>query len=180
MEEKKIKGIVQVYTGDGKGKTTAAIGQGLRAAGHGYRVTMVQFLKGRDSGEVESIKKLEPNFKILRFDRTRKFFWNMNEEEKNELKNKINNAFEYIEESINKDEYDILILDEIMAVINNNLVSIEKVIDILKNKPENVEIILTGRNVPNQILDIADLVTEMKMIKHPFSKGIPARKGIEY
>ncbi|KGG79963.1 cob(I)yrinic acid a c-diamide adenosyltransferase [Caloranaerobacter azorensis H53214] len=174
------KGLIQVYTGDGKGKTTAALGLGLRAVGYGYKVKMVQFLKGRDSGELFSTKKFNGNFEIYRFDKSKKFFWNMNEAEKEELKKKISYAFDFIEETIRKNDCDILILDEVMGVISNKLVSIDRVLHILDMKPENMEIILTGRNVPEDILDRADLVSEMKMIKHPFEKGIPARKGIEY
>ncbi|KPU27084.1 cob(I)yrinic acid a c-diamide adenosyltransferase [Caloranaerobacter sp. TR13] len=174
------KGLIQVYTGDGKGKTTAALGLGLRAVGYGYKVKMIQFLKGRDSGELFSTKNFNGDFEIYRFDKSKKFFWNMNEAEKEELKKKISNAFEFIEEIIKKNDCDILILDEIMGVISNKLVSIDRVLHILDIKPENMEIILTGRNVPEAILDRADLVSEMKMVKHPFEKGISARKGIEY
>lgn len=174
------KGLIQVYTGDGKGKTTAALGLGLRAVGYGYKVKMIQFLKGRDSGELFSTKKLNGDFEIYRFDKSKKFFWNMNESEKEELKKKISNAFDFIEETIEKNDCDILILDEVMGAISNKLVSIDRVLHILDIKPENMEIILTGRNVPEAILDRADLVSEMKMVKHPFEKGIPARKGIEY
>jgi cob(I)alamin adenosyltransferase len=173
-------GLVQVYTGDGKGKTTAALGQGLRAVGQGYKVIMIQFLKGLDSGELVSIEKLYPQFKIIRFDKSKKFFWNMNDEEKKELKVKIDEAFEYIKGLVKNNKCDILILDEIMGVISNNLITTDEVLNIIKNKPENMEIILTGRNVPEEIIKAADLVTEMKMIKHPFENGIGPRKGIEY
>lgn len=174
------KGLVQIYTGDGKGKTTAALGQGLRASGRGYRVVMIQFLKGRDSGEIESIAKLEPNFKVYRFDKSKKFFWNMNDIEKKELSEKIEEAMEFARETLEKNQCDILILDEIMGVINNKILHTEKVVNLIEEKPDNIEVILTGRNVPEELYEIADLITEMKMVKHPFEKGISAREGIEF
>lgn len=174
------KGYIQVYTGNGKGKTTAAVGLAVRAAGDGLKVYMVQFLKGGKSGELESVKKLYPNFQIFRFEKPRGFFWTLNDEEKEELKSEIDNAMEFCFNSLKNKECDILIMDEIMGALTNNLVSEEKLLKLLQNKPDNVEIILTGRNVPKSIIDKANLVTEMKDIKHYFNEGVPAREGIEY
>ena len=137
------KGLVQIYTGDGKGKTTAAIGQGIRSAGYGLNVVMVQFLKGGYTGELSTIDKIN-NFNIFRFEKERDFVWNLSKHE--------------IEEFITTDE----------------------IIYLIKNKKESMELVLTGRDVPQEVIDLADLVTEMKMIKHPFEKGIAAREGIEY
>jgi len=172
--------MIHIYTGDGKGKTTAALGQALRAVGYGKKIIMIQFLKGMESGELISVEKFGSNFEILRFDSSPKFFWNMDDKEKKELKEKIKDAFNFITSVIEDHKCDILIMDEIMGVLSNNLISKNNILNILNKKPEDMEIILTGRNVPEEILNIADLVTEMKMIKHPFQKGIPARKGIEY
>ncbi|CCC58120.1 MULTISPECIES: cob(I)yrinic acid a,c-diamide adenosyltransferase [Caloramator] len=177
---KLTKGCIQVYTGDGKGKTTAAIGQGVRAAGNELRVYMVQFLKGSETGELKSIEKLDPYFKIFRFEKKRGFFWTLSDEEKAELKKEIEEAFEFCKKVLKNKECDVLILDEIMGVLHNKLLSVEEVVEFLKSKPEDMEIILTGRNVPKEIMEIADLVTEMKEIKHYFEKGVPARKGIEF
>jgi len=174
------KGCIQVYTGNGKGKTTAAVGQGVRAAGRGLKVYMVQFLKGSDSGELHSLKKLEPEFKVFRFERPRGFFWTLSDEEKLELKKDIEKGFEFCKQVVQNRECDILIIDEMMGVLGNKLLEISQVVEFLKSKPENMEIILTGRNVPQEILEIADLVTEMKDIKHYFNNGVPARKGIEF
>lgn len=174
------KGYIQVYTGNGKGKTTAAVGLAVRAAGDGLKVYMVQFLKGGKSGELESAKKLSPNFQIFRFEKPRGFFWTLNDEEKRELKSEIDNAIEFCFSSLKSGECDILIMDEIMGALANNLVSEETLLKLLKGKPDNVEIILTGRNVPQSILNEANLVTEMKDIKHYFNEGVPAREGIEY
>ncbi len=173
------KGLIQVYTGDGKGKTTAALGQALRAVGRGYKVYMVQFLKGGDSGELISAEKLAPEFKIFRFEKKRGFFWTLNDEEKKELKLEIAEAFEFIKGVVQNNECNILILDEIMGVLHNGLLTAEVVKDLLEQKPDRMEIILTGRDVPANILEMASLVTEMKLIKHPFDKGIGPREGIE-
>ncbi|MBA1334880.1 MAG: Cob(I)alamin adenosyltransferase [Firmicutes bacterium] len=180
LEKKLDKGLIQIYTGDGKGKTTAALGQALRAVGNGYTVYMVQFLKGGDSGELISVKKLEPWFQIFRFEKNRGFFWTLNDKEKEELRREIRDAFDFAKKVCSEEHCNILILDEIMGVLHNGLLTEEEVCQFLKEKPPNMEIILTGRNVPDTIREIADLVTEMKMVKHPFEQGIAAREGIEW
>lgn len=173
------KGLIQVYTGDGKGKTTAALGQGLRACGRGLKVCMVQFLKSGDTGELHSVEKLHPLFEIFRFERERGFFWTLSTEEKLELKEDINRGFGFIEEIVTECGCDVLIIDELLGVLGNKLLEVAEVVELLNKKPDTMEIIITGRNVPDEILEIADLVTEMKEIKHYFRKGIPAREGIE-
>ncbi len=173
------KGLIQVYTGDGKGKTTAALGQGLRSCGRGLKVYMVQFLKGRDTGELHSIEKLHPLFRIFRFERDRGFFWTLSEQEKRELKEDIDKGFQFIEGVVADNECDVLIIDELLGVLGNELLEIQQVLELLKKKPESMEIIMTGRNAPKEIIEAADLVTEMKEIKHYFKNGIPAREGIE-
>lgn len=173
-------GLVEVYMGDGKGKTTAALGQAMRSAGCGLKVYMVQFLKGNETGELESCKKLYPEFQIFRFENPRGFFWTLNDTEKAELMKEIDNAFSFCRRVVQNNECDVLILDEIMGVLQNKLFPVENVINLIKNKPQTMEIIMTGRTAPQEIIDMADLVTEMKEIKHYYEKGIPARKGIEY
>ncbi|WP_368488673.1 cob(I)yrinic acid a,c-diamide adenosyltransferase [Clostridium sp. BJN0013] len=174
------KGFVQIYTGDGKGKTTAALGLALRAAGNNYSVCMVQFLKTSRTGEIESAKKLENNFKIYRFEKKKGFFWTLNDCEKEELRKEVEKAYKFCLETLQNNTCDILIMDEIMAILSNGLLSVEKIIKLIDNKPDNMELILTGRDVPEEILQKADLVTEMKNIKHYMDKGILAREGIEY
>lgn len=173
-------GLIQVYTGDGKGKTTAAIGLGVRAVGRGYKVAMIQFLKAMETGELKSLEKISGNFKVYRFEQTTKFFWEANDEERELMRQCERRAFEFAKELCENGDVDILILDEIMLALYNKLLSVEEVCEFLKNKPGHMEIILTGRYAPQEILDAADLVTEMKLIKHPFEKGIPAREGIEF
>lgn len=173
-------GYIQIYTGNGKGKTTAALGLGLRAAGDLYKVYMVQFLKGGKTGELNSIKSLDPYFKVFRFESQRGFFWTLSEKEKGELKVEIDNAVNFTIDTLKNNSCDILILDEIMGAINNNLISEKQVLEILKAKPSDMEIIMTGRDVPMYLMEKADLVTEMKDIKHYFEKGVNAREGIEF
>ena len=173
------KGLVQIYTGDGKGKTTAAIGQGIRSAGYGLNVVMVQFLKGGYTGELSTIDKID-NFNIFRFEKERDFVWNLSKAEIEELKKEIRTGYEFIKKIVDEGSCYVLILDEIMGAHYNKFISTVEIIYLIMNKKESMEIVLTGRNVPMEVIDLADLVTEMKMIKHPFEKGIGAREGIEY
>lgn len=174
------QGLVQVYTGEGKGKTTAAIGQGMRAYGNGLKVYMLQFLKGGKTGELKTVSELSDNFKIFRFEKPKDFTWNLNNEELEELRLEIRDGYKFILETIKNNSCDVLIIDEIMAVLSNSFLTVEEVIYIIDNKPKNMELILTGRNVPKEIIEKSDLVTEMKCVKHYFEKGIPAREGIEF
>jgi cob(I)alamin adenosyltransferase len=174
------QGLVQVYTGEGKGKTTAAIGQGIRAYGNGLKVYMIQFLKGGKTGELATVGELGENFKIFRFEKPKDFTWNLNEEELKQLRLEIREGYNFILDVIKENKCDLLIIDEVMAVLSNKFLSVEEVLHIIDNKPKNMEIILTGRNVPNEIIEKSNLVTEMKCIKHYFNEGIPAREGIEY
>jgi cob(I)alamin adenosyltransferase len=180
LVKKLSTGLIQVYTGDGKGKTTAALGQALRAVGHGYTVYMVQFLKGGPSGELVSAKMLEPCFKIFRFEKERGFFHTLSNKERMELKAEIDEAIAFVKKVLTEEECNILILDEVMGIIHTGLVSTGQICDLLRLKPDGMEIILTGRNVPKAIEEMADLVTEMRMVKHPFDNGISAREGIEW
>ncbi len=173
------KGLIQIYTGDGKGKTTAALGQGIRAAGTGLEVYMVQFLKTSPTGELNIIEEIE-NFSVFRFESEKNFFWNLTDEEKELLQRETDEAVDFIEKTLKEEECDLLILDEFFGSLGNGLIDEERFLNILKNKPENIEVVMTGRNAPESFVEIADYVTEMKMIKHPFTEGIQSRKGIEY
>ena len=163
--------MIQIYTGNGKGKTTASIGQGVRAAGRGFKVYMVQFLKGTPTGELESLRKID-NFKVFRFEEKRDFVWNLNAEEIEE--------YNFILEVVENKECDLLIMDEIMGVLKNGFLSVEDIVEIINRNNHDIEIIMTGRDVPKELADRADLITEMKMVKHYYEKGVPAREGIEY
>jgi len=171
------KGLVQVYTGSGKGKTSAAFGAALRAIGRGMKVYIIQFIKGGfDYGELYSVKSL-PNLKLAAFGRGRFIT------ESQPLKEDIQLAqdgLELAQKVVNSGEYDMVVLDEINVVLHLKMISVDDAIQLVKNKPKHVELILTGRNAPAQIVEVADLVTEMKEIKHPYADGVPPRKGIEY
>ncbi|EQB90175.1 cob(I)alamin adenosyltransferase [Clostridium punense] len=174
------KGYIQIYTGNGKGKTTAAVGLATRAAGNEYMVTMVQFLKGGATGELQSAKRLQPYFNIYRFEKPRGFFWTLNDEEKAELKEEIQEAYRFCLKQFEEKACDILIMDEVMGALSNKLLTEEQILELMDKKPENIELIMTGRNVPERIIEKANLVTEMKDLKHYFNEGVPARKGIEF
>ena len=171
------KGLVQVYTGNGKGKSSAAFGLALRAIGRGLKVYIIQFIKGGfDYGELYIVDKL-PNLTLKAFGRGKFVTEKPPGKADVELAEE---AFALAEEVVKSGEYDIVILDEINVALNLKLIKIEKVLGLIKNKPKHVELVLTGRYAPNEIIEAADLVTEMKEVKHPFNKGYQARKGIEY
>ncbi len=174
-----MKGLIHIYTGGGKGKTTAAIGLGIRAYGRGFKVLMVQFMKGMMTGEIKTLQMLEQGFVLKRGTEIKKFTWQMSAEELDELSKAEQKMFEDTISEVSESEYQMLILDEIINSVSCGLIPSQKVLDFLKNKPEELEVVLTGRNAPKELLDAADYVTEMKEVKHPFNKGIPARKGIE-
>ena len=171
------QGLVQVYFGRGKGKTTAALGQGFRATGHGFKVYMIQFMKGNTKyGEVEAIKNT-PNFELKQFG-TPDLIEVPREIDFEEGKK----ALEFAEKIITENKHDIVILDEVGVAIEMNIVDVEDVLKLIEKKPDNVELVLTGgQRMHPKIKERADLLTEMRMIKHYYtSQGINARYGIEY
>jgi len=171
------KGLIQVYTGNGKGKTTAALGLALRAVGHGMKVLMVQFMKGNvQCGELESARKLSPYLTIKQVGRET-FISKPNPDPKDlQLAQE---GFLIAKKAIQNKEYDIVILDEINLAIDYALIPVKDLLQLIDSKPETVELILTGRNVRREILQRADLVTEMVDRKHYYDRGVPAREGIE-
>jgi cob(I)alamin adenosyltransferase len=174
-----MKGLVHIYTGNGKGKTTAAIGLGIRAYGRGFKVLMVQFMKGRMTGEIKTLKMLEPDFRLKRGEEIKKFTWQMERNELNELSDSEQKMLEDTAGEVSDGKYQMLILDEIINSVSCGLIPAEKIVDFIKNKPDDLEVIMTGRNAPPELMEVADYITEMKEIRHPFNKGVPARKGIE-
>ncbi|MDP4180367.1 MAG: cob(I)yrinic acid a,c-diamide adenosyltransferase [Bacillota bacterium] len=173
------KGLVHVYTGNGKGKTTAAVGLGVRAYGRGFKILMIQFLKGADSGEIIALERFSPDLIIKRDKQSSKFTWNMNDEEKDEAKAAAGKLLSQAIIEAKSAKWDMLILDEIFAAISTGFIDKQEVIDFILNKPDKLEVVLTGRNVPEDIIEIADYVSEINSVKHPFDKGINARIGIE-
>jgi len=177
MRERLEKGLVQVYTGNGKGKTSAAFGLALRAVGRGFKVYVIQFIKGGfDYGELYSVKQI-PNVTLKAFGRG-KFITETPPNQKDvELAEE---AFALAEKVVKSGKYNFVVLDEINVALHLKLLELSKVIDLIKNKPDHVELVLTGRNAPREIIELGDLVTEMKEIKHPYTKGTKPRKGIEF
>lgn len=171
-------GLIHIYCGDGKGKTTAAVGLAVRCAGRGNKVLLVQFLKSRDSGELYSLAKL-PDIEVMRGKESKKFTFQMNEEEKHALLIEHNKMFEQVLAKIKNGGYSLLILDEVIGALNAKVFEMPKLIEFLRHKPENLEVVLTGRNPAPELVEIADYVSEMRKVKHPIDKGIMAREGIE-
>ena len=167
------EGYVQVYTGNGKGKTTAAMGLAFRAAGDGMEVKVVQFLKSWKTGELESAKRFD-NLEILRFEKVKGFTWELNEEELAQLKSEVRVGFDFVKGLVENRGCDILILDEVMASISGGFIGEDEIVELIEKKPKDMELILTGRNVPEKIMEKADLITEMREIKHYYKKGVPA------
>ena len=169
------KGYTHVYFGTGKGKTTAAIGLAVRAAGYGLKVYIAQFIKGLIYSEIKCLKKLSENITVKQYGRG--CFIKKEPTEQDILAAK--HGIEEVSQIIKSGKYDVVILDEITVAEFFGLVTVEEIIDIIKSKPGNVELVLTGRKADKKILDAADLVTEMKEIKHYYNQGVQARKGIE-
>jgi cob(I)alamin adenosyltransferase len=171
------EGLVQVYTGNGKGKTSAAFGLALRAVGRGLKVFIIQFIKGGfDYGELYVVNKL-PNLTLKAFGRGKFVTEKPASTEDVRLAEE---AFALAERVVKSGKYDIVILDEINVALKLELIETEKVLKLVKSKPKHVELVLTGRYAPKEIIEAADLVTEMQEVKHPFNNGCQARKGIEY
>ncbi|HJT10201.1 MAG TPA: cob(I)yrinic acid a,c-diamide adenosyltransferase [Candidatus Nitrosotalea sp.] len=174
------EGLVIVYTGKGKGKTTAALGMALRALGYDYKVCMIQFIKGSwHYGEMTSSKRLEPEFELTAVGKG--FVGIMDDKSPIEDHKKIAaEALAIAKEKIASQKYNIIILDEINYAVNLGLVELGDVLKLIQAKPANVNLVLTGNHVKDEIVEIADLVTEMREIKHPFKSGIRAKKGIDF
>lgn len=172
-----VKRCLHIYCGDGKGKTTASVGLSVRAAGNGMKVLFCQCMKDGTSSEVEMLKKLGITYRCCteRFG----FFWTMTEEKKKAASEAYTRLFQEVTKKAVKEEYDLLVIDEFMSAYNHGLIDQKMALDFLLNRPENLEIVLTGREPGEELLELADYVTEMRKVKHPFDEGIPARKGIE-
>ena len=173
-------GLVIVYTGNGKGKTTAALGMALRAIGYDHKVCMLQFIKGSwHYGEMDSSKKLEPNFELIAVGKG--FVGILDDNSPREEHEKYaTEALKICREKIFSENYNVIILDEVNYAINLGLIDVEEIIKLIKEKPTSLNLVLTGNHAKDEIIKLADLVTEMKEIKHPFKSGIKAKKGIDF
>lgn len=173
------KGLIHLYTGDGKGKTTAAMGLALRAAGAGKRVLIVQFMKGRDTGELHSLARI-PGINILRSEKDFGFFSSMTQEQKEELTAIHNRMLEEAIRRTQEGKADVLVMDEVTYPVNWGLLEVGRLKEFLRHKPEAAEVVCTGRDAAAFLTDAADYITEMRCVRHPYQKGIAARKGIEF
>ena len=175
-------GYIQVYTGNGKGKTTASLGLAMRALGRCWKVLIIMFTKGgNDYGELNSFTNLSPtiqsNLKIIQAGLDRVIY----KENQNELDEKaIKEGWDFAKKAIQNDEYQLIILDEANIAIDLGILDVDDVVEVLKNKPEEMEIVLTGRNAHEKVIEIAHLVSKIEPVKHYWDTGIVARKGIEY
>jgi len=183
------RGLVQVYTGDGKGKTTAALGLALRAAGHGLRVCFIQFMKGNwDLGERKAAARLGPELEFHWFSAARwgdpskaregTPWWQLPPSEEDRARAQEGTVF--ARRALSSGSYDLVVLDEIFQALQYQLLSLDQLMELVCAKPPAVELVLTGRGAPEEIMRAADLVTEMKAVKHPYGQGVSARPGIEY
>ncbi|MBT3184462.1 MAG: cob(I)yrinic acid a,c-diamide adenosyltransferase [Nitrospina sp.] len=177
-DPKKRKGLIIVNTGDGKGKSTAAFGLAMRAAGNKMNVFIMQFMKGQwKAGERKAFEKLAPYVEVIPMGDG--FTWDTENIEQD--KATARKAFEIVKEKLLSEKYQMVIFEEINYVLHYQFFPEDEFLELLKNKPEKVHVVCTGRNASDRLIEIADLVTEMKMIKHPFKEqGIPAQKGIEF
>ncbi len=174
------KGLVIVYTGGGKGKTSAALGLVLRAVGYNHKVCMVQFVKGSwHYGELDSAKRLAPEFEMITAGKG--FVGILDDKSPREDHVKAaNDTLEISKEKMMSGKFDVVILDEINYALQLKLLNLDDVIDLIKSKPSELDLVLTGNHAVEEVIELADLVTEMKEIKHPFKSGIKAKKGIDF
>lgn len=176
--------MIHIYCGDGKGKTTAAMGLAIRAAGRGKKIVIARFLKTDDSGEVPVLAAV-PGIRVLPCEKTFGFYFRMTDQQKAEAGAYYRELLEKALAEAAREQADMVILDEIMAALGYNLADEERLIELMEvfcpdDRREERELILTGRNPSERLLSMADYVTEMKMVRHPYEKGIMARIGIEY
>ncbi len=171
-------GLVHIYCGEGKGKTTCSVGLTVRAAGYGLRVLFMQFLKSGDSSELKVLRQL-PEVTVFGTKPIKKFSFQMTEEEKAETREINRQQFAEVLHMLTEDHYDMLVLDEVLGAIEAGLFDEQVVTDFLKNRPEQLEVVMTGRYPSEELVELADYVSRIDKVKHPFDKGIGARAGIE-
>lgn len=171
-------GLIHIYCGEGKGKTTASLGLALRAAGRGFNVVILQFLKGMVTGELASLAMI-PNIKLFRGKELPTFSFKMTDQQKREATTQHNKAFENVIDYCKHHQIDLLILDEVIGAYEKNLIDRDMVINFIDNKPPNLELVLTGRYPAAELIERADYISRIAKEKHPFDKGIKARIGVE-
>ena len=172
-------GLIHIYCGDGKGKTSAAIGLAVRAAGSGMNVLFTRFLKNEFSWELKILDEI-PRIRVLHLEKSYGFFQTLSEEEQKEVRKMYAELWNLISEEISKGSWDVLVIDEFMAAYRYGLIEHDEALRFLREKPDHLEVVLTGRDPDQALVELADYVSEIRKIKHPFDRGIRARKGIEY
>lgn len=175
--ERLSRGLIQVYTGDGKGKTTCALGLAMRAVGQGFKVYMVQFMKGRETGESRTAARLAPEMTLRYFGRPG--LVNLRSPDPEDLA-LVREGWSLARQVLAAGDHDLVILDEINLALTFNLIPLEEALEALRQRPPWVEVVLTGRQAPLEVVALADLVTEMRPIKHYYEAGVKSRKGIEW
>ena len=172
------KSCIHIYCGDGKGKSTAVMGLALRAAGSGQKVVLTQFLKNGKSSELNILREL-PQVTVLTCPKQFGFFWKMTEEQKKEAGKAYQELFDKAVRAAVEEDAFLLVMDEFIAAYNHGMVNQEKALAFFKERPEGLEVALTGRDPAPELLELADYVSEIRKVKHPFDNGLKARKGIE-
>lgn len=173
------QGLLHIYCGDGKGKTTAATGLAVRAAGSGMQVLFARFLKNEFSGELKVLDQI-PEIEVMHLEKSYGFFKTLSDEEKEEVRRMYGRLWNQIKEKIQTGKYEMLVIDEFMAAYRYGLIPNEEAVTFFKERPKGLEVVLTGRDPAEEIKELADYISEIQMIRHPFEKGIRARKGIEF
>lgn len=164
-EVKIMKGVTQIYYGRGKGKTTAAIGISIREAGNGKSVMIVQFLKGKDFADLELVKRLEPEIKLFRFEKANEDYMNLSEEEKAEEVKNIRNGLNYVRKVLTTGQCDVLVVDELLGLIDYEILSVEEARELICEKNDDMELILTGTKLPSGLCDIVDDIYRIQVVK---------------
>lgn len=173
-----MKGLVHIYEGNGKGKTTAGVGLAVRCAGNGFPVIYSQFLKNGTSGEIGILRQI-PNVTVMVDSQSFGFTFRMTPEQKRQAKEAYTALFDRVTAAAVEQNARLLVLDELLDLCNAELIDLPRIITFLKNRPEKLEVVMTGRNPKPELVELADYITDMRAVRHPFERGIPARKGIE-
>lgn len=173
------RGLMHIYCGDGKGKTTAAIGLAVRSAGSGKKVLIARFLKNEHSGELNALEHV-PGLEVLHLKKSFGFYKSLSEEEKQKCREMYRELWNTATEKAVSGQFDMLVMDEFMAAYRYGMIEKDTALEFLREKPPGLEVVLTGRDPSEELLELADYVSEIRKVKHPFDRGIVARKGIEY
>ena len=173
-----MEGLVHLYVGDGKGKTTAAMGLAVRALGAGKRVLVVQFLKGQDTSELAPLRQL--GIVVERTEAIKKFTFQMDDQELAAARADCLKCLELVKTVFDNHRYDLVVLDEVVDAVNADMFSGQQLVELIDSRPDGIEVVLTGRNPKDPIVELADYVTVMTALKHPYQRGVGSRRGIEY